>query len=160
MALRVTREGSFGIAALPFSVTVHLESGSPSPLPPGGSGPPIWSLAGGARRDFGHGNGLIFGDVWCLGCPRFSPSPVTQAGWSVGKFQGPLVCRSVSFWKGKRGRLGFRERDFRETDPALFGDRSPPKLVGQRPSVALHFRVPGPPIWTLAGGRQPGFLRG
>ena len=160
MALRVPGGGSFASVALPFLVTFHLESGSPSPLPPGGFRPSDLVSRRGRSSGFWREAPPDFLADWCLSYPRFLPSPVTQAGWSVGKFQGPLVCRSVSFWKGKRGRLGYRKRDFRETDPALFGDRSPPNLVGQRPSVPLHFRVHGPPIWTLAGGRQPGFLRG
>ena len=104
---------------------------------------------GGASLDFGEGDCPICWPGWCLGCPGFLPSLVTRLGWSATRFQASSASRSVTFPKGKRLRLGFRERGFRGAEPALSDNRLPPKLVAQRPPAPFHFGPLG--SWCSGG---------
>ena len=94
---------------------------------------------------------------------------MSRLGWSAIKFQGSAACLRVTFRKGKRLRLGFRERDFRGLTslfpvtirlqnwsgrdllfPSIFGSR-PSDLDTRRGSLAWIFEPFSLQIFTLSG---------
>ncbi len=83
---------------------------------------------------------------------------MSRLGWSATRFQASAASRSVTFPKGKRLRLGFRERGFRGAEPALSGARPASNLVGQSRLGLRHFRTRGLLIPSLTRGHSPGFL--